>query len=784
MPTRFIWTILLLAAPWLSGCDCEGDAPPRCASDVECPSGEACLDGACVPRVSDGGAHDAGADGGMMACPAARTCGGPVTCCPEGQECVDGFQCLDACATVRCGDNSALCCGAAEICLDGVVCAAACASDEALCGAALDVCCPAGDVCLDAACATPGASCGDDFDCLVEGDYCERAIGRCLPIPDAMCEVRPEFDEITLEVEWHWAGVTRDGKLYENVIAAPVVGDVSGDGVPDVVVPVYYSSASADTVLVALDGASGALLWAIGGADRPDWIASAGLANFDPSDDALEVFYRLHAGGYRVVDGDGTTQLARRTTGGGAAGRSSPSIADLNGDGVPDVVVGCHAMNGTNIADPALDFFDRGACYGSGEYSLTLVANLDADPEPEVTSGGAAYDIDGAELWNVGPHGFPAVADFDGDGRPEVVVVRAGTIVVRDGATGAMLIGPGGTWASGTYAIPGGGTGGAPTVADFDGDGLPEIATAGRAAYAVYDPDCLPMPPRAGGTCSAPGAGTAFILWQAPTQDISSSITGSSVFDFQGDGASEVIYNDECFLHIYDGASGRELLSTAVANSSRTAIEYPLVVDVDRDGNSEIVVPANRDQVARDGCAVGTSGIYVYGDPNDRWVRTRPIWNQHTYHVTNVGDRGEVPRVELDNWTQPGLNNYRQNVQGAGVFNAPNLRVELSVVGVCAERAVRLSALVRNVGARGVPPGVVVTFRRTAPAPAAELGTATTTSALLPGASERVTITVTDIEVDTDLAFEVHVDGAAVSVVECDDTDNTDTGEERCPGLM
>lgn len=460
-------------------------------------------------------------------------------------------------------------------------------------------------------------------------------------------------------------------------------------------------------------------------------------------------------------------------------------------------------MNGLDIGDATRDFFDAGSCSTAGGYTLTLVANLDGDPEPEVTSGGIAIDGDGSVLWDTGGlHGFSAVADLDGDGAPEVVVVRSGTVVVRDGASGTMRIGPGGTWADGTFAIPGGGNGGPPTIADFDGDGWPEISTAGLHAYAVYDPDCLATPPRAGAACGT----TDFLRWQTATQDLSSSITGSSVFDFQGDGVSEVIYNDECFLHVYNGETGDDVLEMPVPNSSRTAIEYPLVVDVDRDGNSEIVVPANRDQaVGRDDCPAaysslfgvpvadlpdayrnGTSGIFVYGDPDDRWVRTRPIWNQHTYHVTNVGDRGEVPPVEADNWLDPDLNNYRQNVQGAGVFNAPNLQVTLSVAGACAEGSVRLSALVRNAGSRGVPAGVAVTFHRLAPAPEELVGTATTTTALLPGGTERLTVVVTDIPTDTPLRYEVRVDGATSEegvVPECDEGDNADSGEELCPGL-
>jgi hypothetical protein len=111
-----------------------------------------------------------------------------------------------------------------------------------------------------------------------------------------------------------------------------------------------------------------------------------------------------------------------------------------------------------------------------------------------------------------------------------------------------------------------------------------------------------------GGKCvQGPNAGP-FVLWASLTQDLSSSATGSSVFDFQGDGANEVIYNDECFLHVYDGRNGSELLSDNMGNrgprpnSTRTRHEYPVVADVDLDGNSEIIVTANRDEYLRDKC--------------------------------------------------------------------------------------------------------------------------------------------------------------------------------------
>jgi hypothetical protein len=125
-----------------------------------------------------------------------------------------------------------------------------------------------------------------------------------------------------------------------------------------------------------------------------------------------------------------------------------------------------------------------------------------------------------------------AVADLlPGNDGPEVVNIYL-ELTILNGQNGAVLVGPAGTMRDGVVPIPGAGFGGAPTVADFDGDGWPEVSTAGSAAYVVYDPDCSdsPLLARAGGACAS--GRTDLILWSTRTQDLSSSRTGSSVFEF------------------------------------------------------------------------------------------------------------------------------------------------------------------------------------------------------------------------------------------------------------
>jgi hypothetical protein len=88
-------------------------------------------------------------------------------------------------------------------------------------------------------------------------------------------------------------------------------------------------------------------------------------------------------------------------------------------------------------------------------------------------------------------------------------------------------------------------------------------------------------------------------------------------------------------------------------------------------------------------------------------VRTRRIWNQHHYHVTNIDEDGTVPAHELPNWLSGELNNFRQNVQPQGEFSAPDLIVDLHVQCFADYEVL---ARVRNIGQASVPAGVLIGF--------------------------------------------------------------------------
>jgi hypothetical protein len=237
--------------------------------------------------------------------------------------------------------------------------------------------------------------------------------------------------------------------------------------------------------------------------------------------------------------------------------------------------------------------------------------------------------------------------------------------------------------------------GGPPTIARFNEDEYPDVALAGGIGYVVFDGQAL--------MDGSPAEDVR--LWLRQTQDCSSASTGSSVFDFDGDGVAEVVYADERTLHIYAGPTGEPLFETCSTNG--TLYEFPLVADVDNDGHADIVVGSNSYSGFTCDDGSKTTGIRVFGDLEGKWVRTRRVWNQHAYHVTNVEEDGSIPVVEQPNHLQPGLNNFRQNVQPTGQFAAPDLVV--SVVPICSG-SYRLRARVYNIGEAPVEPGVPVGF--------------------------------------------------------------------------
>lgn len=305
-------------------------------------------------------------------------------------------------------------------------------------------------------------------------------------------------------------------------------------------------------------------------------------------------------------------------------------LTDDDGDGVidendpPDIVhipmFGGQVMTLSGDVD-ATD----GSIRGVGEHgqgsgleldccALSVAADIDQDGAMEVVVGNALYDADGNTIWaNDSPDGFVAVANFDDDVAGEIVVTSPTAEVRLQDDDGTVV------WRT---FLPGGFIGPALLV-DVDEDAWPEIGVATMDTYHMLDHD--------GGS-----------LWSMPIYDDTSGILGSSAFDFEGDGTVEILFADQTDLWVFDGATGA-VKHRESQHGAMTATEYPIVADVDGDGEAEIVFVSS-------GGFGGPEGITVIGDADGSWQPARPIWNQHAYDITSVDDAGITQTAPTANW--------------------------------------------------------------------------------------------------------------------------------------
>lgn len=627
-----------------------------------------------------------------------------------------------------------------------------------------DICCGQTEVCSFQQCVVPGQECVDATECP-DGNYCEYSLGepgeggggmgmcqggftpatgRCLPEPPAcpdgveptegenidclpQCEVIPEtsFNPV---LKYHW----NFGDSMMTPIVVPLDDDncdlvVDERDIPEIVFSTFEgSNYNGEGTLHAISIVDGMVVDKWSASPLTDAVhpgRSIAGGNIDGTA-GNEIVTCTSTGRVRAFDHDGAELWVSEST----AGCFMPSIADIDQDGTVEIIVEAAIIDGaTGMTE---------ATY-PGQFSV-VTSDVDGDGQLEVVGPRYAFDPDGTMVADVGLSGsHAAVADFNGDGTGEIAVIDTSTHTLYlwrvnpAMPNGAEIIRQGININGVLPACSGDTGGGPPTIADFNGDGTPDVGVAAGVGYAVFDGADLLNPAI---------ANEDTLMWLTPAQDCSSRRTGSSVFDFDGNGSAEVVYGDEQYLRIYDGATGVIVLQEC--NTTGTLEEYPVVADVDNDGHADIVIISNSyHSIVCPDDGSQQSGLRVFGD--DQWVRTRRIWNQHPYHVTNIEEDGSVPVAETTNWSVDRLNNFRQNVQPEGEFSAPDLVA--TVIGICSPDEFGAIARVRNLGRAAVPAGVPVGFYEGDPtAGGSLLGTLSTTKILYPAEAQDLTLIVED----------------------------------------
>ncbi len=737
------------------------------------------------------------------------------------------------------------------------------------CMASLD--CPEDQACAAGECVPTDGPCETDSDC--DGDtYCcaqdclprGEDGGVCIPYglgpegnvnEECLGDVVIGLFEPDLQCEWIAPPPGDPYPDHVNVLTTPMVAQLP-----------YDSGAAGEIVLVTyncIDGGSPSS-W---GSD-PNCYGVIRILNgqtceqLDTIDDPAHRVIAATPPAIGDLDGDGTPEIVslRAVTGVVAftwdpgAGRygtmwssidsnisqanrwDGPALHDLDDDGLPEVVSSSEVYDGMTGARLNPGQGVPGG-FGASIGVFSVVGDLDQNGTADLVANGiwswdlntSAWVLDqpgspGGRHYGFADFGTPGATpqDFDRfslDGTAEVVTVGPGTVQLH--TLGGQLL----------MSVAGIAGGGPPTIGDFDNDGLPEIASAGGSFYRVFDLDCADG--------MAPGCQAQWVRWIQPSQDLSSSNTGSSIFDFEGDGQAEAVYGDECYLRVYEGASGEVLYSAP--RTSCTWYENPIVADLDFDDNTEILVGSNTncdvscpvidpihrglrcedglgcpsgicnegfcrctddlDCPAEHACTpppvgtggigdtcrathpVGTtiSGVRVLRDRLDRWASSRPLWNQHAYSITNVEDDLSIAATSAwtQNFSDPQLNNYRQNRQGdASAEELPDITGRLEDTACTLDGAdITLMGTVCNRGLKAVAAALPATFYLGDPAAGNILCVAYTAEPVPVGECREVSCPI-GAQVAGLITMVVNDDGMGNALtVECNDDNNTDTVE-------
>lgn len=449
-----------------------------------------------------------------------------------------------------------------------------------------------------------------EYQPLALPDACDEDEVRGPAAPDAPCartpEVEPVADPWRARVKWTWngQGLVEGGGSYSNL--PPLVGDTAEGSV------VLLHFDSDQRYEVALDGQTGTLVWSVAGYGGGE----SAIADVD-GDGELEALVHTEWVPAGLASFDLRTGIREWQTEETFDGWSQAFVADLEGDGAPEVL----AMNAVLSG---LDGSTKATLPAYDSWSSMVAADLDLDGVQEVLSDGVVYAPTGEVLWEAPErtllwHHDAVLVQRDADPEAEVEWVgfdgwyayeHDGTPIVQSRRPNED------DWWN---TDPG-------CVGDLDGDGVPERIWRQGDTFSVNDANGRER-------------------WSYPRYELADPYVGCALFDFDADGALELLFVDRGDLVVLRGADGAVNLRLDLGLVENQVEAYPVVADLDGDGHAEVLVAGSTD-----GSEDAGSVLTVLEHDGAGWPPAGPDWTQWEFALTNGNLGGVVPRSPMPSW--------------------------------------------------------------------------------------------------------------------------------------
>ena len=500
------------------------------------------------------------------------------------------------------------------------------------------------------------------------------------------CVTTPEVFPFSIKQDW--ASKESEVNLYQ----PPLIGDLDGDGIPDIVVAkhidggFYFPSCREFKNLYVYKGNNRnnpvEITTVSGNYHQTGAYALARVPIAPGVTVALIVMhgqdgylYSYTLPGVTNPWPGGKSSHTITASYNQVSDRGGVAFADFDNCGTPEIYIGNRifdAATGKLLVDGELYGTNKGETFAVSNTTYLFhptAVDIDGDGKLEYIAGNRIYKVNIANRSGSNPHldpqnnmqlwvesdpivvagktvtdGVTAVADFTGNGQLDVLVAtiiedQVVAIAVWDIQSKKVL----GSITNPTNEY----TFGIPFIGDIDSDGKLEILMTTRPSMASLAPGDL------NGfrlESSGPSSYTLAKRYFQQYKDGSGS-TGITLFDFNQSGKARLVYRDEDTLRIMVAVPatapnlGTFLTEAAFQAGSGTRYEYPVVADVDNDGAAEIIVTGCKG----DGNGVNKGTLRIYRSANEyNWAPARKVWNQYNYNVVNVNEDLTIPKYQMN----------------------------------------------------------------------------------------------------------------------------------------